>query len=564
MPPYLKYKPSAPSPYEIRLAHGGQGITPQVIKNYMMTLKRHSEDTHSFETRREDFKALLCKWLASADRTVANTQSLSFRELFGPEIPNQDELLSMAEDMALNIVRDTQRAVNRIALSIHVSPLSKPRSVSAEVVVSILVHYSSSAGSMEERVLGLRSVKAELKSISDFVWITMEKYDLPGKLYAIIVDDTKQSDQLVEDIEQRLLSKGNKFAAKLSRLHCLHHTVRRAAAEFLQSSKSTLGNSRPYDTEAMLGVLDKLRHIIRYITSRPTDEWRQEANILPHNLRSLVLILDNEVNPWPTIGRMIGRALYLRPTIESFLRTHPAIKSYGLSDLEWQQLAFVSTVLNHFVTTMDRMVLGRSHHGRIGPATLPHLMNVPYCELLDVIRETLREVSQANSSFASFRNALMVSYDILQANYCSPLYVISAWFDPQTRLNSAVFGSEIERESVTAADAHLQNLLREAYPAPHNYLQAVHQLTLYQALPPIEDSEVDPVEWWNLRKGEFPLLYPIAMGALSVPGTVTAAERHALLFHETQITLRQSSVWGSERDQIIETMTVIKHDQTMQ
>ncbi|KAL0577920.1 hypothetical protein V5O48_004059, partial [Marasmius crinis-equi] len=529
---YLKYNPFQPSPYEIRMARGGQGITPQVVETYMAT---RFKSLPSSETRREDSKVLICKWLASADQKVTTTQSPSFRELFGPEIPSERELSCMAEDMAEDMVLDTKQAIERVALSIHA--LTKPISRCPEVVVSILVHYASSKGTIEQRVLGLRLMKAESQRISDFVWITMGKYKLAGKLSAIAVDDTQQSDQLVQDIEQRLLSKGIKFAVKHSRLRCLHQVVRRAAAE--------------------------LRHIIRYINSRPADEWRQEANALPQNLQSLSPILDNEANPWPTTGQMIGRALYLRPTIEGFVRSHPAVKDYKLSHFEWQGLAFVSVIMNHFVMAMDQMVLSsRSPHGRAGSATLSYLTNVPYRELLNVMEETLRNISQTNSPFASFLRPLEVSYDILRENCCSPLYVLSNLFDPRVKSNgSAMIASEIERESAIAADTHLQQLLREAHPATHNYLQALHQLQQYQALPPIENSQVDPMEWWNLNKGEFPFLYPIAMGVLLVPGTVTAAERHALTYYETQTILGRYSVWESSgRDRIIHPMTAIKHE----
>ncbi|KAL0578668.1 hypothetical protein V5O48_003334 [Marasmius crinis-equi] len=557
---YLKYKSFEPSPYEIRMAHGGQDITPQVVKSYMET---HSKGLPSFETRREDTKVLICKWLASADQKVMTTQSPPFRELFGPEMPSERELSRTAEDIADNIVLDTKQAIEhcsgqRVALSIHA--LTKPTSRCPEVVVSILVHYASPKGLIEQRVLGLRLMKAEVQRISDFVWVTMEQYKLVGKhlevkdildeLSAITVDDTQQSDQLVEDIEQRLLSKGIKFAVKHSRLRCLHQTVRRAAAEFLRASNEpATTESRLCNTEDGIDVpnpLNKLRHIIRYIKSRPADEWREVANTLPQNLRALSLILDNEANPWPTTGKMIGRALYLQPTIESFARTHPAVKNYRLSDFEWQELAFVSVVMNHFVTAMDQIVLsGQSPHGSAGSATLSYLTNVPYRELLNVIKETSRDVAQTNSPFAYFLRPLAVSYEILRANYYPPLHVLSALFDPRTRLNgSTVAKSEIERESVVAADTHLRHLLREAHPAPHNYLQALHQLDQYQALPPIESHKADPVEWWNLNKG-----------------TVTAAERHALIYNETQTILGRYSVWElGERDKIIHPMTAIKHE----
>ncbi|KAJ8074107.1 hypothetical protein PM082_012399 [Marasmius tenuissimus] len=293
----------------------------------------------------------------------------------------------------------------------------------------------------------------------------------------------------------------------------------------------------------------------------PSGEWEGEVHQLPHNLRYLTLILDDQLKPWPTTGQMIGRALYLRPIIESFIiRRHPSSQAYKLSKSEWDGLVFLSAMINKFAQAIDRMTISdQDLNGDSLAMSLPHIMYDTYRGLVKTVGEVIGNDSQ-NSSL--FKPALLVSYEVLHKNCfgkdAHPLYVLSALFDPRIGFQGLVEEPRFEPEAVVAAHAHLQQLFRKAYPDPPMYLDAVQQLDQYEALPPIQDSKMHPTLWWNLHKSNYSRLHPIVLDVLSTPGSVNAAERHCFTFHDPSSVID----WGIMRDErsVRGALTIIKHN----
>ncbi|KAK1232550.1 hypothetical protein PQX77_004308 [Marasmius sp. AFHP31] len=499
---YLKSKATPLSTHEIMLAHGGQGITPKVIKGYMIAVgckSRHLNDS----AHQPDVKVLICKWLALTDQMVKTTQTPEFRRLFGRELPSGDELKATIEEMADKVVTDARQTieglVGGVALSVGFSTLASSKLQGSKVVAAVLAHYSSPEG---------------------------------------IISPSPRSDQ------------------------CLRHTAQHAATRFLQEFSALESQTLHTNTTKVTGVLTKLRRAIRYIMGCPSREWEGEIHSLPHNLRclGLALILDDQSKPWPTTGQMIGRALYLRPIIESFiLRRHPSSQAYELSNSEWEELVLLSATMNKFAQAIDRMTTTyKGLSGNLFSTSLPHIMHDTYRGLVKMLGEIIGNDLQNNSLF---RSALLVSYEILRKNCfgkdAHPLYVLSALFDPRIGFRGLAEEPEFEREAVVAAHAYIQQLFREVYPDPLTYLEAVQQLDQYKVLP-IQAAKTHPTLWWNSQKFNYPLLYPIVLDVLSIPGSVNAAERHCFSFHDPR-TVVDWDIMRNER-RAKEALNIIKYN----
>ncbi|KAJ8074108.1 hypothetical protein PM082_012400 [Marasmius tenuissimus] len=166
------------------LAHGGQGITPKIIKEYMALVGRTG--CHSnVPAHHPDVKVLICKWLASTDQTVKTVQTTEFRGLFPRDLPNGNELLASIKEMADKVMANAKQAieglVGGVALSVYISSLATSKLQGSNVVAAVLAHYISPEGMIGQQVLALDLVKDGPRSISDYVWSTMESYQLHRK-----------------------------------------------------------------------------------------------------------------------------------------------------------------------------------------------------------------------------------------------------------------------------------------------------------------------------------------------------------------------------------------------
>ncbi|KAL0564748.1 hypothetical protein V5O48_005658 [Marasmius crinis-equi] len=193
-------------------------------------------------------------------------------------------------------------------------------------------------------------------------------------------------------------------------------------------------------------------------------------------------------------------------------------------------------------------------------------MQETYQGLVEDVRLAIEGVSPTLPSFKTLYEALRLSYEILYRRYfgedASLLSCLSALFDPRVKLKNGISNADADKERDIVTHTHLKQVFGAVHPDSSTFADALCQLSQFQALPD-EGPMTDPLGWWDLHKDEFPLLYPVALDVLSIPGSVNAAERHALIFDEAQTVLRQSTLgWDSEQGRIVEAMALIKHNQS--
>ncbi|CAJ0633387.1 3590_t:CDS:2 [Entrophospora sp. SA101] len=261
----------------------------------------------------------------------------------------------------------------------------------------------------------------ELKSI------LLDFCHLEGSHSGIATDNASNMNSMFNCLEQAFCSEGIHFDAGNQRIRCLAHIINLAAQEALKSLKG-MGPEKEDDAldeedDDKINVIKKLRKLVVKIRSSPQRRERFSRQCIALNINDLQLIPDIKTR-WNSSFEMMKRALLLREPLHNMVSADKELKSYILSDNDWQRIEKISNLLECFQIATSE--ISNAHYPTLG-------RSVPiYNYLIDLIEDFL-ELQHPEDICSAAEKAK----DKLQKFYPTSdglVYIVATIMDPRLKM----------------------------------------------------------------------------------------------------------------------------------
>ena len=246
----------------------------------------------------------------------------------------------------------------------------------------IIVQWIDEYWELQELILTLDILEGShsgVKLAQSFVKV-LEEFGLMNKIAAITSDNASNYDTFFQEVQRIFTERGLNFNEKDQRVRCLAHIVNLAcqdALKVLKKQKSTTGTATgsedpqsesdpeisgsESDNDSTLesnSIYMKLKTSIGKIRNsvlhRETLRRQCQAFGLKHN----ELVRDNSTR-WNSTYHMLKRALKLRPSFETTLRSAKHLEKFILTEQDWEQVRGMLGLLKPF----KKMTLNLEHKG---------------------------------------------------------------------------------------------------------------------------------------------------------------------------------------------------------
>ncbi|KAJ8096164.1 hypothetical protein PM082_000072 [Marasmius tenuissimus] len=288
-------------------------------------------DTQDTPGSNSELESRLCKWIARTDQPLNVTDNPEFRELFATlcssNPPSGQAIRRRIGQMAVTLIKNDKKIYNQIASPMTVSighwapgTGQSARQSRRTTFLGITINYMGPQAQVVEKLLTFCEVGADIPSIVSAVWNTLEVYGLKHKTLFFMLDNHRQHDLIVRELQALFSAAGIPFNVRDKRLHCGRYKLYLAAQEFTRRLTSY---HRPMNsmfgsegqapvtpaTDGDVGIaINKLRKTMLYIRSGPREEWPGPMNEVSKSWKSRKLPLNQR--QWFTTLEIIGEPLF--------------------------------------------------------------------------------------------------------------------------------------------------------------------------------------------------------------------------------------------------------------
>ncbi|KAL0578908.1 hypothetical protein V5O48_003099 [Marasmius crinis-equi] len=535
------------------------------------------------DSSNSELEVRLLKWIIDTDQSPSVVATPEFRNVlnavsFG-HIPDPETIGHGIRSMAEKLIGDQKEALQALG---NVPTLSvdfwAPR---AEInhrttFVTVTIPYAQgqngmSISPMEQRLLNFCEVNADVASMADAVLQTLKMYGLEDKTVYYLLDNDPENDLVIKEL-QRYQTRGRALVnLRNSRLRCGRHTIYQAAHQFTQvfnrdsRDKPNLAgrlDSRSPTSDTSDGdiavAINKLRGIIAHIKSRPVEEWKETIkdasvpDLSTKTTRGLLFDKDPERQGVFATSKMMHTALHYRSALELYVSSREELRTQEMSAAEWDSVHLAATCLALFVSELRQTDFGSRLPTSGSPGATWALF-----QSLRIQRSLATWVvgAIAKAPHPSLETALRQCHKALMRHHFGlsspPVYAWTSILDPCMKvhayglLTGASSREELER---TRNDwGSLEERIFHEYfsESLQKVITARQELHNYARLP-LEPTECDAIGWWKEHSSQFPLLAPLALKILAIPGALTATSHTYSLFRKTAHFRRENRELGAQ------------------
>ncbi|CAH1763824.1 8132_t:CDS:2, partial [Entrophospora sp. SA101] len=265
------------------------------------------------------------------------------------------------------------------------------------------------------------------ENMSEVFFKVLKEFGILTKILGIATDNASNMNSMFNCLEQAFCSEGIHFDAGNQRIRCLAHIINLAAQEALKSLKG-MGPEKEDDAldeedDDKINVIKKLRKLVVKIRSSPQRRERFSRQCIALNINDLQLIPDIKTR-WNSSFEMMKRALLLREPLHNMVSADKELKSYILSDNDWQRIEKISNLLECFQIATSE--ISNAHYPTLG-------RSVPiYNYLIDLIEDFL-ELQHPEDICSAAEKAK----DKLQKFYPTSdglVYIVATIMDPRLKM----------------------------------------------------------------------------------------------------------------------------------
>ncbi|KAJ8495678.1 hypothetical protein ONZ45_g12768 [Pleurotus djamor] len=584
--------------------------------------KQKSKDKAAF--KQDVFDKLLTEWMVSCDQPFTEVDRPEFRSLIDYlyQTGNHKDDLRIPSHTTVRtkIMDNGEKSMEAMVEMFSVSlSLDAWTSSNQYAFLAIVAHFVSNEGVLEEILIDFQELIGSHTgaNLAEVVWQTMLSFGLVGKVVAIVMDNASNNDTLMSTLEQLHRQSGYDFPAKSSRLRCIPHTIHLAALRLLEGIGALTPSDRTRaagqegqyqsivtgdddDDEMDMGdeddddevpelveaidpntldldkislLVSRLRKIIHSVRSSPQrrGSWLEDVSnalraktLKTQSNNPLMLVLDSKTR-WSSTHYMLRRVIHLKAVLNDFVAKNRDLRSYELSDSQWNAIEIVAKWLNYFhaasiqmsstsapmLSTTLAMFRGLQEHLREILATLPD--NAPKV-LRDSLVASHLKLSEYytkidESPFYTWASHPRISYKTLKDEYSSDKTLLEDLERAKTKLTNhfnSYYKGRKPKETPVSAKAALKSAAADSDNVDllaglrKRQTAVTSELETYFSLP-LADMDVNPITWWTERRSQFPDLYQLAYDVLGIPGNAVAVERIFSAARDT-ISLRRASL----------------------
>ncbi|KAJ8074693.1 hypothetical protein PM082_022271 [Marasmius tenuissimus] len=516
-------------------------------------------DGNTFELSRVSKPDMgLLRWIIATDQPTSVVETREFRNLLkdtpsitlGSSAAVERRIYLMAKDI-VNKEKNRMKVVPQVTLLVH---FWTPRvDHHPTTFIGITVQYAAAGGQHVERVLNFCEVKSDNSAITDAILKTVEMYELKTKTVYFMLDNDPKSDLVIKELQMRYADTGASLNIHRFRLKSVEHSLHQAAQQLARgfSPKASGGAEEPPPSDGDISTaLNKLRLIIRHLNSQPVQEREAIERTSAHrptpgSCTPLGLVLDED-RLWFTTFKMMGAALRYRCTMETYTNGQHGLDTAKLSLADWRSISVATNCLAQFSSALKRAEVGSVSQIRSDPRARGSALLYRLLDAQKSLAGWLRGVI-AEAPHPSLATALRNCHSTLLRHHCgpssSPVYIWTFVLNPCVKLQGLLMGAthRKELETIVQAWGELEQMIHDTY-FPESLLKvyaARQELHRYVSLS-VENPGCDAITWWQVRLPLFPLLSPLALSILSIPGNSVAGEHMAALYRKT-VNLRRTN-----------------------
>ncbi|CAB5217264.1 unnamed protein product, partial [Rhizophagus irregularis] len=310
----------------------------------------------------KDFRWFVSKWVIDDDQPFTTLENKYFRQMI--KVLNSDALVLSADTIKNDILESFNVEQKKMKELFQGVPgrisfaLDSWTSMNGYAFLAITTHWITKDWRLQDKLLDFIDLSGPHsgENLCNAFVKSCHEFGILAKVFAVTSDNASNNITFMKHLEDVCHKENIFFNAINSHCRCLAHIINLVVQEILKQLKA--GEAQTEDDimnnmDATINageIIPKLRRLVVKIRLSPQRQERFVRHSEAANLKDLKLILDVKTR-WNSTFDMLNRAFEMREAIDAMVNSDRDLRSFEITDDEWNKIKEIISVLKIFVQT---------------------------------------------------------------------------------------------------------------------------------------------------------------------------------------------------------------------